>query len=117
MGNGSAPNLRRFLPHAIVATAVVMALPITLVSLLATVKVLGSVFISGPLAMLISLAASAVAAAWWKKRPDSHDLVFSDLMIWGWLRRARNERRPSRAVELLGADSEVPRERQVAWLE
>jgi putative nucleotidyltransferase with HDIG domain len=117
MGERSAPNLKRFLPHVIGATAIVILLPIALVSLLASVSVLGSVFVSGPIAMVVSLAASSAASAWWRKRPGSHDLVFSDLMLWGWLRRLRTERRLSRAVELLGTDSEVPREQQIAYFE
>jgi putative nucleotidyltransferase with HDIG domain len=115
MGDRSAPRLKRYLPHVMVATAIVIVLPIGLVSALAGGGLLGSVFLSGPLAMLFSLAASSIGSAWWKKRPGAHDLVFSDLMVWGWLRRLRTERRLSRAVELLGQAVELPTDQQVAY--
>jgi putative nucleotidyltransferase with HDIG domain len=81
-------------------------LPIAIVSLLTSQGLLRPVLLSAPLVMLISLGVSSAGGAWWKKRPDSHDLVFSDLMIWGWLRRLRTERRLSRAVALLGTGRE-----------
>jgi len=92
-------------------------LPIGLVSLLAGVSLLRSIFVSAPIAMAVSLASCSAASAWWKKRPDAHDLVFSDLMVWGWLRRLRTERRLSQAIELLGTDSAVPKASQIACLE
>ena len=42
----------------------------------------------------------------WKRAPGSRDIVFADLMLWGWLRRCRTERRLARAETLLGADAE-----------
>jgi putative nucleotidyltransferase with HDIG domain len=117
VGERSAPNLTRYLPYVAVVTAVVIVLPIVVVSALSGAGLVGSVFVSAPLAMLISLAASSAGSAWWKKRPSSHDLVFSDLMIWGWLRRLRTERRLSRAVELLGKDGELSDRRRVELFE
>ena len=38
--------------------------------------------------------------------PGSRDLVFADLMLWGWLRRLRAERRLARAETLLGLGAE-----------
>ena len=51
--------------------------------------------------MLLSLAVSAAGSAWWVRKP--HDLLFADLMVWGWLRRVRAERRLAEAAALLGA--------------
>jgi putative nucleotidyltransferase with HDIG domain len=115
VGDRSAPNLKRYLPHVLAATAAVIVLPIGLVSVLASGGVLGSVFVSGPLAMLTSLGASSAGSAWWKKRPGAHDLVFADLLIWGWVRRLRTERRLSRAVELLGNRVDLPSEQQIEY--
>lgn len=115
MGDHDAPKLRRYLPHALAATAVVIVLPIGVVSLLVSGGILDSVFVTGPVAMILSLGTSSAGSAWWRKRRDSHDLVFSDLMIWGWLRRLRTERRISRAVELLGNRVELPTEHQVEY--
>jgi hypothetical protein len=54
------------------------------------------------LAMALSVGASALGAAIWMRRPGSQDVVFADLMVWGWLRRVRAERRMTEAAELLG---------------
>ena len=117
MGERSAPNLTRYLPHVAAVTAVVFLLPIAVVSALTSAGLVGSVFVSAPLAMLISLGASSAGSALWKKRPSSHDLVFSDLMAWGWLRRLRTERRLSRAVELLGKEGELSDKRRIELFE
>jgi putative nucleotidyltransferase with HDIG domain len=99
----------------VAATAAVIVLPIGLVSLLVSDGLAASIFVTGPVAMLVSLAVSSGGSAWWKKRPGAHDLVFSDLMIWGWLRRMRTERRISRTVELLGNGAQLPTDRQIEY--
>ena len=92
---------RRYLPQAVLATVVVMALPALAVSAIDTAGrpwlVLGSVL----LAMTFSVTAASVGSAIWMRRPGSRDLVFGDLMLWGWLRRVRAERRLADAWELL----------------
>ena len=55
------------------------------------------------LAMGLSVAAASVGAALWARRPNSRDFVFADLMLWGWLRRVRAERRLADAYGLIGA--------------
>ena len=117
MGERSAPNLKRYLLHVAVATAVVTLLPVALVSELSSLGLVRSALLSVPLAVFVSLGASSLGSAWWKKRPNSHDLVFSDLMIWGWLRRLRTERRLSRAVELLGNQKDQPLDERVELFE
>ena len=54
--------------------------------------------------MALSVTAAALGAALWARRQDSEDFVFADLMLWGWLRRVRAERRLARARRLLGAN-------------
>ena len=54
------------------------------------------------LAVVLSLAASLLGSAYWKRRRGPGDLLFSELLLWGWLRRLRAERRASQAVRLLG---------------
>lgn len=115
MGDRSALKLRKYLPQALAATAAVILMPIGVVSLLVSGGLIDSIFITGPLTMLMSLGASSAGSSWWKKRRASHDLVFSDLLIWGWLRRLRTERRISRAVELLGNRVDLPTEEQVEY--
>ena len=56
--------------------------------------------------MLLSVLAATVGGALWKRVPGSRDLVFADLMLWGWLRRLRAERRLAHAETLLGSRAE-----------
>jgi putative nucleotidyltransferase with HDIG domain len=94
-------STKRYLPHAVLATVVVMVLPALAVSAIDTAGrpwlVLGTVL----LAMAFSVTAASLGSAIWMRRPQSRDLVFGDLMLWGWLRRIRAERRLAHAWELL----------------
>jgi putative nucleotidyltransferase with HDIG domain len=51
-------------------------------------------------AVAISVAVASAEAALWKRQPRSRDLVFADLMLWGWLRRCWTERRLAQARDL-----------------
>jgi putative nucleotidyltransferase with HDIG domain len=104
---------KRFLPHALAATLLVMVLPALAVSLIDTSSRPWLVVATVALAMALSVAAASAGAAIWKRRPGSKDIVFGDLMLWGWLRRVRAERRLDQAQELLGpGGSELSRERR-----
>ena len=50
----------------------------------------------------LSVAIAAGEAALWKRWRRSRDIVFADLMLWGWCRRVWTERRLARAKDLLG---------------
>ena len=92
----------RWLPHAVLATTFVVVLPALAVAavvpaddpLLLALSVLGGI--------ALSLAAASLGDALWKRMPGSRDLVFADLMLWGWLRRSVAERRLAQAEKLLG---------------
>jgi putative nucleotidyltransferase with HDIG domain len=113
-------NTRRYLPHAVLATAFVVGLPAAVVWALLPAGSHALLFASVPLAMLVSVAAAAAGAAFWMRRPGSRDLVFADLMLWGWVRRLRSERRLAEAHEVLGlgavAGADVSVDRRVAAL-
>ena len=83
-----------------VATVLVMVLPALIVGALSTLGVLTSVWAGALLAVALSLALSSAGSAYWR-RHASGDVLFSDLLLWGWLRRRRTERRLARADELL----------------
>ncbi len=92
--------MRRYLPLAALNTCLVIVLPGVV---LATV-----VHTSSPL-LVVAYAVAAVAtsnalavagAAVWKRRRRSRDVVFADLLLWGWLRRCWTERRLSQARAL-----------------
>jgi HD-GYP domain-containing protein (c-di-GMP phosphodiesterase class II) len=92
--------MRRFLPLALLTTALVTALPAVLVAAIAPRGSPLLLTISGLAAVALSLGLSTAAAALWKRQPRSRDVVFSDLLLWGWLRRCWTERRLSQARDL-----------------
>jgi hypothetical protein len=93
-----------FVPHAVVATLGVIVLPAVAVSFVGTRDSPWLVLASLLLAMVTSVAAASAGSAIWARRRGSRDVVFADLMLWGWLRRVRAERRLAEARGLLGAD-------------
>src|SRR3954468_23639758 len=99
-------RLLRYLPHALVATFAVMVLPAVAVWALAPADSVVVLLASVPAAMGLSIGVAAAGAAIWKRRPGSQDVVFADLMVWGWLRRVRAERRLAEARTLVGAGTE-----------
>ena len=101
-----APRTERWLPHAIVATAFVVVLPALVVWMVVPRGEPALLALSVPLGMLLSVLAATVGGALWKRVPGSRDLVFADLMLWGWLRRLRAERRLAHAETLLGRRAE-----------
>jgi response regulator RpfG family c-di-GMP phosphodiesterase len=100
---------RSYLPQMLLATTIVLVIPVAAVWALRAVGIVSSPWLGLALAVTLSLAASFAGRAYWIRRV-SGDVVFSDLMVWGWLRRARTERQVSRAIESLnqvGADSDT----------
>ena len=51
----------------------------------------------------MSLAASTAGSAYWRKRGDAGELLFSELLVWGWVRSWRQERELANATRLLDA--------------
>jgi len=94
----------RWLPHAVLATGFVVVLPAVLVSLLVPVGSVPMLLLSLVIGIALSLLAAGAGGAIWKRLPGSSDLVFADLMLWGWLRRSVAERRLAQAETLLGGD-------------
>jgi hypothetical protein len=103
-GRELAPlRMRRYLPLAVLTTALVTVLPA-----LVTTAVLprGSTLLlaaSGLSAVALSIAIATVGAALWKRWPGSRDVIFADLLLWGWLRRCWTERRLSQAQRVYDA--------------
>jgi hypothetical protein len=85
---------------AIFATALVIALPALLVAMTVPRGGVLLIAVSAISAVALSSAFAAIGAAFWKRRGASRDIVFADLMLWGWLRRYWTERRLTRAREL-----------------
>ncbi len=95
------PDLKRYLPLSVAVTALVVIVPALAVSLVEPKDDPAILLLSVPLAMGLSVAGAAVLSALWTRQRGSVDLVFGELMLWGWLRRVRAEKRLSEAATLL----------------
>jgi putative nucleotidyltransferase with HDIG domain len=107
----------RHLPQMVAATAGVAVLPGLAAGALEATGVVEGWWMSIALAVVLSIAATALGASLWARRPGSHEVVFSDLMAWAWLRRLRAERRVASARWLLGSEGRFGPELQGAMLE
>ena len=97
--------VRRQLPLVLLVTSAVVVLPPVTVALLHP----GSSLLAGMAAcMLLSLTVAHVLTSLWQRLPRSRDVVFADLLLWGWVRRVRTERRLARADELLAQRGRGP---------
>lgn len=92
---GASPCMWRYLPLALLVSASVVALPVTI----ATVALPRGDVASTVSSMLISVAASvviaSVEAALWTRLARAHELTFAELTLWGWMRRYWAERQPA----------------------
>jgi hypothetical protein len=92
-----------------VATVLVAGAPVAIVWWLRASGAVSSALLCILLGMGLSLCASQLGCVLWKTRPGSEDLLFSELMIWGYLHRLRTQRRLASALNLLGPLSEARR--------
>ncbi|HEV2974824.1 MAG TPA: HD-GYP domain-containing protein [Solirubrobacteraceae bacterium] len=97
----TAPSMWRYLPLALATTSLVVLAPaliaIAIVPRDGTLSTIGS----AALAMIASLALASGGAALWRRQTRSRDVVFAELLLWGWIRRWWTERRLSQARELV----------------
>ena len=70
--------------------------------------VVTSVWAGMAIGVAVSLLASYAGGAFWKTRTYSRDILFSDLMLWGWVQRWRGERRLTSAADGLGLTTGRP---------
>ncbi len=97
----SAPTrLPRYLPLVVLTTASVVVLPAVLVAAFVPRGSSLLMVASAASAVAVSVAIASVEAALWTRWPGSRDLLFADLMLWGWLRRYWAERRLAQARAL-----------------
>ncbi len=83
------------------ATTVVAACPVAIVWWLRATSTVTSAPIGIGLGMAISLGLSYFGRILWETRPGSEDVLFSELMVWGYLHRLRTQRRLANVAELL----------------
>ncbi len=75
------------------ATLVVAGCPVAAVWWLRASGTVTSPLLALALAMVLSLLANWVGQALWEKRVDSEDLLFNELMVWGYVHRRLRQRR------------------------
>jgi putative nucleotidyltransferase with HDIG domain len=95
-----APASRRHLPQMVLATTVVAVLPLV-VSLGLRASGVVSGWVSVALAVIMSLACSTAGSAYWRKRGRNTEVLFGELLLWGWIRSWRQERELANATRLL----------------
>ena len=102
MGNRSRRRQLVSLPLVLFATFVVAVCPSLLVWWLRDSGAVASAWVGIGIGVAASFAASYVGATIWKTRTGSRDVLFSELMLWGWVQRWRSERRLAIATDVLG---------------
>ena len=100
-GKNPEPDPPRYLPQVALATLAVVGLPLAVVTAIQLEGGLRSPWLSMLAAVGLSVAISSAGSAVWKRRPGSRDIVFGDLMLWGFIRRRRADGRIASATHLL----------------
>lgn len=95
-----APASGRHVPQMVLATTLVAVLPLA-VSLGLRASGLVSAWVSVGLAVLMSLGSSTAGSAYWRKRGRNTEVLFGELLLWGWIRSRRQERELANATRLL----------------
>jgi HD-GYP domain-containing protein (c-di-GMP phosphodiesterase class II) len=87
------------------AAATVWALGVPTATFLWLLMAAAPTLVATGVAVTSSLAAMATGTLWWRNRPQSRILPFTELMMWTWLRRARALRKLDHGLELLKGKS------------
>ncbi len=109
VGADPARNLVRYLPQVLLATMLVVLAPGAVVWTLASSGAVQSFLPLMAIGVTISLAVGFAARLAWQRAAGSQSLLFADLMLWGWIRRLRSERRLDNALALLGPETRSAR--------
>jgi putative nucleotidyltransferase with HDIG domain len=97
----------RHLPQMLLATTVVAVLPLV-ISLGLRASGLVDGWVSVGLAVVMSLASSTAGSAYWRKRGRNTEVLFGELLLWGWIRSWRQERELANATRLLALVNNGP---------
>jgi response regulator RpfG family c-di-GMP phosphodiesterase len=94
--DASAPDgvrLSRYLPLSLVVTLAVTLVPLLAVAQLGPARGPLGVALHVLAAIALSILLARLLEALWTRHRQASDLVFGDLLLWGWARRAVAERR------------------------
>jgi hypothetical protein len=95
----------RYLPLVLALTACIIGAPLVAIAWVeATYGVRLDPIRAAALAVALSAALGTAGSAIWIRHPRSRDIVFGDLMLWGYVRRLINGHRVLRATAALGLD-------------
>ncbi|MEA2211125.1 MAG: hypothetical protein QOF83_1073 [Solirubrobacteraceae bacterium] len=92
---------------AVLATGVVLFGPLAVSWTLLAHGAITSVWVSVVLGCAMSVAMCQLGGLCWERNRRSADLLFSDLLLWGWIRRRSMERRLTNAARLFPAASKT----------
>jgi putative nucleotidyltransferase with HDIG domain len=101
----------RYLPLSLAVTGVVTVLPLVLIAQLGPARTALAVALHVLLAVVLSILFARGLAALWSRHDQSSDLVFGDLLLWGWLRRVIAERRLDAATREIEQPTPASEER------
>jgi putative nucleotidyltransferase with HDIG domain len=93
LGPRVSPHFIRYLPLSVLATLAVVVGPVAVVTVLVPRNGVFWKLLAVVLAVVGSLAIASAGAWLWKRWPRSRELIFAELMLWGWARRVWMERR------------------------
>jgi hypothetical protein len=89
------------LPVVVLVTGAVFAVPIVVVWQLRSHGAVTSIWLAILIALAVSVVLSWALQAYWTRGVHRTDLLFSELMLWGWLSRLRSERQLRNAATML----------------
>jgi hypothetical protein len=95
--------------QAAVATLLVAGCPVAIVWWLRASGAVSSAAVALLIGMALSLGVSYVGRVAWESLPGSDDLLFNELMIWGFLHRWQTQRRLASALDMIGPMSDPQR--------
>ncbi|MDQ6778594.1 MAG: HD-GYP domain-containing protein, partial [Actinomycetota bacterium] len=98
----NASRLIGLLPVAVGVTLLVAGAPMLMAWAVRVTGLVSSPLLATGLGVVLSLAGSWLGGVWWERRRGSRDVLFGDLLLWGWVRRYTIERRLASAIDLLG---------------
>ncbi len=99
----------RQLAQVAVATLLVAGCPVAAVWWLRAAGIVSSAALGVVIGMALSISASYLGCLVWERRLDSEDLLFSELMVWGYLHRWRTQRRLASALDMVRPMSQAQR--------
>ncbi|MEA2215461.1 MAG: hypothetical protein QOK19_1022 [Solirubrobacteraceae bacterium] len=115
-GGELTPAVRQWCSVA-VATVLVAGCPVVAVWWLRASATVTSTPLALGLGMALSLLASYLGQLIWEKQSGSEDLLFNELMVWGYIHRLRKQRRLASAANLVDEGSASTSREQKQLLE